>query len=139
MPPARGEKRGETGEKRGETGDPQLPASTADETATTGKDGSTGFDLALESNEALAAMDDTAFTRAVTRCLASHRKIFSGQQHNWASVRLAANLPPTLRGVAAEDARRKARSSAGVADGIADRGDPRDASYRPMPASPPRR
>jgi [histone H3]-lysine27 N-trimethyltransferase EZH2 len=122
MPP-RGEKRGETGEKRGETGDPQLPASTADETATTGKDGSTGFDLALESNEALAAMDDTAFTRAVTRCLASHRKIFSGQQHNWASVRLAANLPPTLRGVAAEDARRKARSSAGVADGIADRGD----------------
>ena len=58
MPP-RGEKRGETGEKRGETGDPQLPASTADETATTGKDGSTGFDLALESNEALAAMDDT--------------------------------------------------------------------------------
>ena len=123
MPP-RGEKRGETGEKRGGTGDPQLPASTADETATTGKDGSTGFDLALESNEALAAMDDTAFTRAVTRCLASHRKIFSGQQHNWASVRLAANLPPTLRGVAAEDARRKARSSAGVADGIADRGDP---------------
>ena len=123
MPP-RGEKRGETGEKRGETGDPQLPASTADETATTGKDGSTGFDLALESNEALAAMDDTAFTRAVTRCLASHRKIFSGQQHNWASVRLAANLPPTLRGVAAEDARRKARSSAGVADGIAVRGDP---------------
>ena len=49
------------------------PDSTADATAMTGNDGSTDFDLALESNEVLAAMDDAAFTRAVTRCLASHR------------------------------------------------------------------
>ena len=92
----------------------------------TGNDGSTDFDLALESNEVLAAMDDAAFTRAVTRCLASHRKIFSAQQNNWASVRLAANLAPTLRGVAAEDAKRQDRATARAADAIVDRADPDD-------------
>ena len=105
------------------------PASTADETAMTGNDGSTDFDLALESNEVLAAMDDAAFTRAVTRCLASHRKIFSAQQNNWASVRLAANLAPTLRGVAAEDAKRQDRATARAADAIADRADPDDPGW----------
>ena len=119
-----------TGMTRRETGVPQqrhasAPASTADETAMTGNDGSTDFDLALESNEVLAAMDDAAFTRAVTRCLASHR-IFSAQQNNWASVRLAANLAPTLRGVAAEDAKRQDRATARAADAIADRADPDD-------------
>ena len=62
---------------RRETGVPQqrhasAPASTADETAMTGNDGSTDFDLALESNEVLAAMDDAAFTRAVTRLSLIH-------------------------------------------------------------------
>ena len=105
------------------------PDSTADATAMTGNDGSTDFDLALESNEVLAAMDDAAFTRAVTRCLASHRKIFSAQQNNWASVRLAANLAPTLRGIAAEDAKRKDRATARAADAIADRADPDDPGF----------
>ena len=128
---------------RRETGVPQqrhasAPASTADETAMTGNDGSTDFDLALESNEVLAAMDDAAFTRAVTRCLASHRNIFSAQQNNWASVRLAANLAPTLRGVAAEDAKRQDRATARAADAIADRADPDDgqmANVRSQPRS----
>ena len=106
------------------------PDSTADATAMTGNDGSTDFDLALESNEVLAAMDDDAFTRAVTRCLASHRKIFSAQQNNWASVRLAANLAPTLRGIAAEDAKRKDRATARAADAIADRSDPDDPGFQ---------
>ena len=105
------------------------PASTADETAMTGNDGSTDFDLALESNEVLVAMDDAAFKRAVTRCLASHRKIFSAQQNNWASVRLAANLAPILRGVAAEDAKRQDRATARAADAIVDRADPDDPGW----------
>ena len=119
---------------RRETGVPQqrhasAPASTADETAMTGNDGSTDFDLALESNEVLVAMDDAAFKRAVTRCLASHRKIFSAQQNNWASVRLAANLAPILRGVAAEDAKRQDRATARAADAIVDRADPDDPGW----------
>ena len=98
MPP-RGEKRGETGEKRGETGDPQLPASTADETATTGKDGSTGFDLALESNEALAAMDDTGDVAARIALAASWLGDESGDESAASTgkiLRLVLNRTPSL-------------------------------------------
>ena len=52
---------------------------------------------AFEDSETLLAMDDTAFKRAVTRMMASRRKIFSSQQKNWASVRLKANEAATRR------------------------------------------
>lgn len=54
----------------------------------------------FEDNETLLAMDDETFKRAVTRQMASQRKIYSVQQKNWASVRLKLNAGATKRGAA---------------------------------------